>query len=506
MNSSRLYKLALTAGLCLLLVVAYASQSGLNRLRDELGLTRITALKNAPPVLVITTQVLGGFRGLLANALWVRAMELQDQDKFFEMVQLADWITKLQPYIKTVWTVQAWNMSYNISIKFTNPAERWMWVRRGIELLRDEGLKYNPHEVLLYRELAWHFQHKMGHYLDDAHLYYKGIWAVEMTGVLGGGRPDFEALIHPPNEEVAARVKRLREQYKMDPAIMKAVDDEYGPLDWRLPETHGIYWAVVGRREAKTKEDLIQLRRVIYQSMQLAFQRGRVINNTIERRYEYGPNLDIIPKVNATYEQMMAEDAEMRDHISRAHKNFLIDATYFLYTHSRLREAAQWYNVIKEKYPQDYPQNMSLDEFALRKIAEDIGETSPDRINAILSGVLVNHFYNLALGEDDQANGYAALARNIWTRYQSKIVGGTSEKRVGLPPLDEIKAQVVQRLLDPEAGFTPAMAAALRTRLNLPAPEVSTNAPIKPAVTGTNTLSALSGTNTVARTNAPAAK
>jgi hypothetical protein len=34
---------------------------------------------------------LGGFRGLIVNALWIRASEMQDEDKFFEMAQLADW-------------------------------------------------------------------------------------------------------------------------------------------------------------------------------------------------------------------------------------------------------------------------------------------------------------------------------------------------------------------------------------------------------------------------------
>ena len=98
-------------------------------------------LENAPPVLAFTTVALGGFRGLIANALWIRANDLQEEDKYFEMVQLADWITKLQPHFTTVWVHQAWNMAYNISIKFNDMNDRWLWVLRGIELLRDRGLR-----------------------------------------------------------------------------------------------------------------------------------------------------------------------------------------------------------------------------------------------------------------------------------------------------------------------------------------------------------------------------
>src|SRR5437867_11259958 len=137
----KLYKPTLVAAAVVLLVTAGLTQSRLNLAREQLGLTRLEPLENAPPILAFTTVALGGFRGLIANALWIRATDLQDEDKFFEMVQLADWITKLQPHFVTVWVHQAWNMAYNISVKFSNPYDRWLWVQRGIELLRDGGVR-----------------------------------------------------------------------------------------------------------------------------------------------------------------------------------------------------------------------------------------------------------------------------------------------------------------------------------------------------------------------------
>src|SRR6267142_6399614 len=135
-------------------------QESLNGDRNRLGLTRVQPLDNAPPVLAFTTVALGGFRGLISNLLWIRANDLQDDDKFFEAAQLADWITKLEPHFVQVWLVQAWNMAYNISVKFKDFPDRWRWVERGIDLLRDDGLRYNPNETLIYRELAWFFQYK----------------------------------------------------------------------------------------------------------------------------------------------------------------------------------------------------------------------------------------------------------------------------------------------------------------------------------------------------------
>ena len=193
--------MAFLGGICVFLVSVFFSQRYLNQQREVLGLTRVTPLENAPPVLAFTTKALGGFRGLIANALWIRASELQENGKYFEMVQLADWITKLEPKLTAVWVHLAWNMAYNISVKFNDPHDRWLWVKRGTELLRDEALKYNPHEPNLYRELAWFYQHKMGHFLDDAHQLYKYEWAQEMTALLGKGAPNFDRLIDPQTPE-----------------------------------------------------------------------------------------------------------------------------------------------------------------------------------------------------------------------------------------------------------------------------------------------------------------
>ena len=219
------------------LIASHFSQALLNRNRENLGLTRTAIISNAPPILAFTTVALGGFRGLIANTLWIRTTELQEDGKYFEAVQLADWITKLQPHFTTVWVHQAWNMAYNISVKFPDPEDRWLWVQRGIELLRDEGMRYNPHEVMMYRELGWIFQHKMGAYLDDAHLTYKARWAQRMEEVLPGGRPDYPTLLQPSTLEATNRLNTLVNRYKLVPPIMKEIDERYGPLEWRLPES-----------------------------------------------------------------------------------------------------------------------------------------------------------------------------------------------------------------------------------------------------------------------------
>lgn len=493
LRTKKILLLLLAAGL---LFGSGRMQKTMNRDREELGLTRVKALDNAPPVLAFTTVALGGFRGLIANVLWIRANDLQQDDKFFEAAQLATWITQLEPSFTQVWLFQAWNMAYNISVKFKENgpgdfSDRWRWVERGIELLRDEGLRYNPNDTLQYRELAWFFQHKMGQNLDDGNGYYKQRWAAEMAPLFGPQGTNFAELLNPTTAEARTNAQLLRDKYKMDVAFAQKLDQQYGPLDWRLPEAHAIYWGARGLEAAKENpdkvkpSDLITVRRNIYQSMLQAFHHGRILEDPFSQTVALEPNLDLIPKVNDAYLASMAEDAANRDHIATAYRNFLKDAVYFLYGNNRLKEAAKWYKLLSEQFPDktildndpnSFPRNYSLDEYAVARIQSEIGDTSQERTTGVVEGLLAQSYYALALGQSDRSVGFKLLARKVYDKYQKETGKMASNlQRVGLPPFDVLNRTVLDRLLDTQKPVLPfAARAMIRTELGMPA---ETNAP-----------------------------
>jgi hypothetical protein len=381
-------------------------------------------------------------------------------------------------------------MAYNISVKFPKAEDRWRWVQRGIELLRDEGLKYNPNDVLITRELAWTFQNKMGVNLDDANIYYKQQWAKDMTPIFGEGRPNFDELINPQTPEQKERVRLLTEKYKMDPRLIKEVDEHYGPLEWRLPEAHAIYWAVMGLKHAAANpskvvpDDLIKLRRVIYQSMQLSFQRGRLVSNPFIP-FDTGPNLDIIPNPRTAYDDAAEEDKNYHDHILIGHRNFLRNAVYYLYARNRLAEAAEWFKYLGTKYPDkplidgdtnSLPRNLTLDQYASRRVLEDIKDTNNrDIIKSRLEDLLGQAYYSLILGQNDRAAGYELMAEKVRGEFVTKTLLSTN--RIPMTPIPELKQEVVNQLLDTEHGWPLEMRQALRSKLNLGPEPPSTNAP-----------------------------
>ncbi|MGN0848007.1 MAG: hypothetical protein ACI4RA_11595 [Kiritimatiellia bacterium] len=213
------------------------------------GARRAAAETAAPsPAAEMIVAGLGGFRSIVAEIVWFRADRLQDEGRYAELAQLSAWLTFLEPHTPEVWAYAAWNLAYNISVTMPTPADRWRWVEAGIRLLRDDGLRLNPDDPVLYRELAWTFLLKLGGPLDEAGAYYRSEWKRRVEELRAGGR---------------------LAELGLDEARMAAIDAEYGRQDWTDPLATALYWAARGLALAKTPERRRELRQIVYQALML---------------------------------------------------------------------------------------------------------------------------------------------------------------------------------------------------------------------------------------------
>ncbi len=171
--------------MCLALLTSGSLAVQLSGIAGRAKLTYADRAEDSQSWEVAMGIAMGAFRGIFVNFLWIRANDLKEAGKFYEAIELAKAITKLQPRFPRVWVFHAWNLAYNVSVSTQTPQERWQWVNDGIRLLRDQGIPANPNEMLLHKELGWIFLHKIGGYTDDANAYYKRELAKEWTFVLG---------------------------------------------------------------------------------------------------------------------------------------------------------------------------------------------------------------------------------------------------------------------------------------------------------------------------------
>ncbi|MHC4947137.1 MAG: hypothetical protein ACYTG1_02590 [Planctomycetota bacterium] len=152
------------------------------------------SVEGAPPFVALGTAI-GALRGVIVDYLWIKVHIMKEKGLFYEVMADAELITRLQPRFAAVWAFHGHNMAYNISVATYTLEERWEWVNAGIRLVRNEGLRYNPNDMVLHKELAFWFAHKIEGVSDDAHLFYKREFCREWHGILGQPPEGHEEMI-----------------------------------------------------------------------------------------------------------------------------------------------------------------------------------------------------------------------------------------------------------------------------------------------------------------------
>ncbi len=488
-----------------------------------------TAEENDPPAVALGVA-LGALRGVFVNYLWIRATNAKEEGNYYEAVELADWITRLQPRLPQVWTFHAWNMAYNISVTTQTPQERWSWVNAGIRLLRNEGLRANPNDMHMHKELAWIFLHKIAGFTDDANQYYKRQFAYEWQNILGrkpvidpahrdresvirqyvdwiqpivdapstrsglakkspgaaeiarayesalgeqlgqrfleryqlnqelhlAGRMTgdegnmgpktkaFEALRQRYTDQRAwtdlayfVRKRVLEDDYFMEPVRMVHQIQKFGPIDYRLPAAHALYWGSrgtdVGRMEVNEHNadslDFVNAYRLVMQSVQDLWRHGDVYFNYLnvheqkQAYYQGLPNPYFVPTYGSMLEEVTTAsglfEADRRPYrqFSAGYENFLRDAIRFFYRRGDIDQAQYWFGVLRNWKGQNIndagrvaEMSLSLDDFVDKQIFESMGspQVAVSEVVGALQGAI---FGGLLTGDTDLFNAQWEYAR-----------------------------------------------------------------------------------------------
>jgi hypothetical protein len=105
--------------------------------------------------------LLGGFRGIVADLLWLRAEENKKDHDWDRLKTTVELITKLQPHFLSIWTFQGWNLAYNVSVEWDAPEDKYEWIKQGIKFVQ-EGVRKNRRSPDLVWDTAWFYYHKLG--------------------------------------------------------------------------------------------------------------------------------------------------------------------------------------------------------------------------------------------------------------------------------------------------------------------------------------------------------
>ncbi|QOJ00105.1 MAG: hypothetical protein HRU70_06230 [Phycisphaeraceae bacterium] len=578
------------------LALSAALSVGLTTSASRHKLTYTTDAEEGQPPQVALGIAMGAFRGVFVNMLWIRANDMKEAGRHYEAVELAKAITALQPRFPRAWSFHAWNLAYNISVKTQTRSERWQWVRAGIELIRQQGLKYNPNDLLLSKELGWIFLHKVQGITDDANIYYKKMHALEWQIVLGtpprfdptirsreaatarfvswlepiasapltlegvfagAGGDGVRALVAALRsagveenlgidflrlyERVQARPRAavtlgldpasargrleakesalrdlvedtahagawpallayvrgrvLCEDYRMDAGVMIRYTRKYGPLDWRHPAAHALYWSALGVENALTRVsarntsdfDFVNTDRIVIQAVQELYRTGTVFFDaattfdeperadylaTVEPNFvdTYGQILDEL-RERSPFDNMAKRGWTMYSH---GYENFLKDVVRFYFRRGQLDLAEKYRQrliTFEGQSLNDPFRNVELtvrlEQFVRNELVDR--QSSPSVAISEVEGALQGAFEALILGDAEMFRTQFTYAQDFWNYFKSK-----QHRFTGVNP-DDPRMAVLNRDFPTHAGIV--MAVFCRTIPITFAPSVWNGAP-----------------------------
>lgn len=477
--------------------------------KETRNLTFSSEKEGQAPEIVIATKLLGGFRGVLIDILWIRAINLEAEGKYFEIAQLSDLISKLEPHIPSVWSYASWNMAYNISKEVPELDQKWEWIKGGIYLLRNNGIQYCPREYKLYDDLAYLYYHKIGGATDDSNDYYKSSFASEMDVVFGENfdvnrllkvktideiknlkdgpelfqkfkdslfrtqifrilvkqispnKEEEEFLKKFQNEEVFQEVVLyyrkfvLEYELNMEPQIIQEVENKYGKLEWKSGVTHGLYWAYTGIKRATAKQ-LTTERLETYILKDLFFFGSvyPIYDKKGGKHYEFGPDFSKAEILHKQYLYYLSKYPF--DNITMtfyyAYRAFLETIVIELYMRGDLKTAEKYYN--EGKVPlqiNELPKMPStIQEFVDAAFKKALASrTDQEHIMMIYSPIERYYKDKFILGKTDSEIYFANFIVKNYREWAEK----TKENKLPVPSLKEIQRNVLGSMIKRYVGI-----------------------------------------------------
>lgn len=275
------------------------------------------------------------------------------------------------------------------------------------------------------------------------------------------------------------RRRVLERDYNMEPARMVRYTLKYGPLDWRHPSAHALYWSARGVEETlqrvneanKKDYDILNTDRITIQSVQELFRTGWVTYDILNPDfYMTLPNVEFIDKYREILRELAARSEYEKDTARpyrfywAGYENFMRDAVRFLYRRGD-RAAAEDYLKRLRNDPQLNVNNearlnelaLPLDEFVRNEIAPENRETNPTvALQEIAAALQSAYVQGLLAGNPKLFRSQMDYARSFHAYYQDSQafhtwVSRNSDKsigRLGFPEFETFAATLLAGLIE----------------------------------------------------------
>jgi hypothetical protein len=137
---------------------------GLERAAETVAEAPMKRVANLPASTVLPTYIatlfFGAFRAVAVDILWIQLRKVKEEKRWYEMKEVTEFISYVQPRNPEVWSHLGWDAAYNIANGFTDKEEGWKWVKFGLLWLR-KGIATLPNEPYLKHQIGYTLWHKI---------------------------------------------------------------------------------------------------------------------------------------------------------------------------------------------------------------------------------------------------------------------------------------------------------------------------------------------------------
>lgn len=270
----------------------------------------------------------------------------------------------------------------------------------------------------------------------------------------------------------AVRRAVLEKDYNMEPQRMIRYTRKYGPIDWRHPAAHGLYWSARGVDQALTRVtdtnrkdfDFLNTDRIVLQSAQELYRTGELYFDVLDfylTNHEggfylavpnewffptYGDLLDAVVERSAIPGTDVKAEGLQRAYtlVGAGYENFVKDAIRFFYRRGQ-RDLANRYKLDLIRYKGQNINNPERNAELARPLDEWVQEelkdrfTSPSVAVSEVTGALLGAYSSGLLGGDNNLFTmqitYAADAHRFYMHEQRRrgVIDPTAARMDQMP-------------------------------------------------------------------------
>lgn len=233
------------------------------------------------------------------------------------------------------------------------------------------------------------------------------------------------------------RKRVLVDEYRMSPTRMQRYTEKFGPLDWRHPSAHAVYWSHRGvelgmQRIGIRNFNTLNTDRITMHALQELFRSGTVMYDPILDKHVTMVSLHYIPSYAEVVLEVAERGGRSQDWENRAFttysqglQNFLKDAIRTTYRFGDIEQANRWFEELRDfpglnlNDPQLFEDlGLDLATFVKKQLEEEDRFTIPHVAASEVEMALRGAFLNGLLNGDRQAfEGNIEYARQVHQRY-----------------------------------------------------------------------------------------